>query len=256
MSVSQDLLLIHLAWHDIPVTWVSVDSEKASLMIRPLKALPHIRISTQLSSDSRVKRLALSTYDMILLISVDSNAQSWMKMQGTALAELLLGGPMFVGFGIAHITLQIYCDIRAHFSNTINLSALCYPSTRETWAPSKLVGTRLWSATSLLKINCLWHGGGGDESSEREVALQAWISAIWARQELTLLGNLMLHTDTLAVHKPKEISNDFIQGVMTAEGMKLENAQYQNSVQESSDFSQQVLIRPYHLVLFGYNTYM
>ncbi|KAJ7795778.1 hypothetical protein B0H14DRAFT_2620661 [Mycena olivaceomarginata] len=175
------------------------------------------------------QRLALSTYDMILLISVDSNAQSWMKMQGTALAELLLGGPMFVGFGIAHITLQIYCDIRAHFSNTII-------SRRSATPRLEKLGHRL---SCLLKINCC----GMVEVGMNPVS-EKWLYRPGSRQY------------TLAVHKPKEISNDFIQGVMTAEGMKLENAQYQNSVQESSDFSQQVLIRPYDLVLFGYNTYM
>jgi hypothetical protein len=181
MSISQDLLPVHLARRDIPVTQVSV--EKASLMIRPLKALPHVGISTQLSSDGRVKRLALATCDTILLISVDSNAQSWMKMRGTALTELLLGGPVFVGFGIAHIALQIYRDIRAHFGNAVDLSTLCSLSTRETWAPSKLVGTRLWPTTSLSKIDRLWHGGG-DEFSEREVALQAWISAMYVGPSL------------------------------------------------------------------------
>lgn len=184
MSVSQDLLPEHLARRDIPVTRVSVDSEKTSLMIRQLKALPHVGISTQLSTDGRVKKLALATCDAALLISVDSNAQSWMKMRGTALAELLRGGPVFVGFGIAHIALQIYRDIRAHFSNAVDLSTLCSPSTRETCAPSKLVGTRLWSTTSLWKIDRLWHGGGGDEFSEREVVLQAWISAMYVGRSL------------------------------------------------------------------------
>ncbi|KAJ7205030.1 hypothetical protein GGX14DRAFT_645630 [Mycena pura] len=120
-----------------------VSVEKASYLTRQLKALPHIGISTQLSSDGRLERLALATCNEIILISVDSNAQSRLKMQGTALAELLMDGPVFVGFGIAHIALQIHRDIRAHFSNAVDLSTLCSPSTRETWAPSKLVGTPL-----------------------------------------------------------------------------------------------------------------
>ncbi|KAJ7213060.1 P-loop containing nucleoside triphosphate hydrolase protein [Mycena pura] len=222
-------------------------------MTRQLKALPHIGISTQLSSDGRLKRLALATCNEVLLISVDSNAQTWLKMRGTALAELLMGGPVFVGFGIAHIALQIHRDIRAHFSNAVDLSTLCSPSSRETWAPSKLVGTRLCHTASFSKIDRLWYGGGGDsdEFSEREIALRAWISALYvgplraliltleyqscslARQELTLLGNLMLQADALAGHKPKEMPNDFICGVMTTEGMKLENARYQNRVRRS-----------------------
>ncbi|KAJ7692517.1 hypothetical protein B0H16DRAFT_922145 [Mycena metata] len=254
MLSSQDLLPVHLVRRDISVTRVSV--EKASHMLRPLKALPYVGISTQISSDGRLKRLALASCDAVLLISVDSNAQSWMKMRGTTLAELLLEGPVFVGFGIAHIALQIHRDIRAHFSNAVDLSTLCSLSTRETWAPSKLVGTRLCPTASFSKVDRLWYGGGGDEFGERERALRAWISAMLAEpcameiaaslkvdkknltpKELTLLGNLMLQADALAGHKPKEMPNDFIRGVMTAEGMKLENARYQNRVRRSHQTS-------------------
>jgi hypothetical protein len=182
MSISQDLMPVYLARREIPVTCVSV--EKASAMITPFKALPHVGISTQLSREGRLRRLALATCNAVLLISVESNAQSCMKMRGSALAEFLLEGPVFVGFGVAHIGLQIHRDIRAHFNNAVDLSTLCSLSTRETWAPSKLVGTQLCPTASFSKIDRLWYGGGGDEFSEREVALRAWISAMYVRPSL------------------------------------------------------------------------
>ncbi|KAJ7767924.1 P-loop containing nucleoside triphosphate hydrolase protein, partial [Mycena maculata] len=243
MSISQDLL--PRIPRDISVTRVSVENA-SSLIIRPLMVLPHVGISTQLSNDGRLKRLALATCDAVLLISVNSKAQSFMKMRGTALAELLLGGPVFVGFGIAHIALQIHRDIRCHFNNAIDLGTLCSLSTREPWTPSKLVGTRLSPTASFLKIDQLWYGGG-DESSEREVALQAWISVMLAEpcatriavsvkvntKNLTPEAHLILQADALAAHKPKETPNDFICGVLTTEGMKLHNARYQNRVRRS-----------------------
>ncbi|KAJ7648216.1 P-loop containing nucleoside triphosphate hydrolase protein [Mycena polygramma] len=249
MSFSQNLL--PLAPRDIPVTRVSVANASSSI-ITPLKALRHAGIATQLSNDGRLKRLALATRDAVLLISVDSNAQSLLKMRDTALAQLLLGGPVLIGFGMAQIALQIHRDIRAHSNNAVDLSTLYSLSTGQTWAPSKLVSTRLSYMADPSKIDYLWYGGGEDEFSERGVVLRAWISAMLAEpcemqidaslkintknltpKELALLGDLMLQADALAAHKPKETPNDFIRGVLTADGMKLENARYQNRVRRS-----------------------
>ncbi|KAJ6468829.1 hypothetical protein C8R45DRAFT_938019 [Mycena sanguinolenta] len=222
MSISQDLL--PLERRDISVTRVSVDKVSAPIM-RPLKALTHVGVSTQLSSNGRLKRLALATCDTIVLVSLDSNAQSFLKMRDTALAEFLLDGPVLIAFGMAHIALQIYRDIRAHFNNGVDLSTFCSLSARVNASPSRLVGTRVSHMANCPKIDNLWYGGGEDESSDREVALRAWISALY---ELSLLGDLVLQADAIAALKPKEVLNDFIRGELTAEGMKLENARYQN----------------------------
>ncbi|KAJ7435910.1 P-loop containing nucleoside triphosphate hydrolase protein [Mycena galericulata] len=205
----------------------------------------HVGISTQVSSDGRLKRLALATCDAVTLISVESKEQSWMKMRDTALAGLLRSGPVLVGFGIARIALQIHHDIRVHINNGVDLSTLCSLSTREPWSPSKLVGTRLCPMASFSKIDRLWYGGAESEHSEREVVLRAWISAMYviydpsrsAQQELSILENLVVQSDALAAHEPKETPNDFIRGVMTTEGMKLENARYQNRVRKSHQTS-------------------
>ena len=178
MSISQDLL--PLERRDISVTRVSVDKVSAPIM-RPLKALTHVGISTQLSSNGRLKRLALATCDTIVLVSLDSNVQSFLKMRHTALAEFLLDGPVLIAFGIARIALQIHRDIRAHCNNGVDLSTLCSISTRENASPSRLVGTRVSHMANCSKIDNLWYGGGEDESSDREVALRAWISALYVR---------------------------------------------------------------------------
>ncbi|KAJ7257574.1 hypothetical protein B0H12DRAFT_471467 [Mycena haematopus] len=263
MSISQDLLPLSLAPRNISITRVSVDKALPAL-IKPLKALRYVGISTQLSSNGRLKRFAFATTDDVLVVSVDSNPQSLMKMRDTALAELLLGGPVFVGFGIASIALQIHRDIKTHFGDAVDLSTLFSLSTREPWSPSKLIGTQLSSEASFSKIDRLWYGGSGDEASDIEVASRAWISAMYveplssdlfplthnprmadpfaeeidgslkvntknlAPKELTLLGDLMLQADALVGLKPKENPNDFIRGVLTADGMELENARYQN----------------------------
>ncbi|KAJ6468776.1 hypothetical protein C8R45DRAFT_434589 [Mycena sanguinolenta] len=253
MSISQDLL--PLERRDISVTRVSVDQVSAAVM-RPLKALTHVGISTQLSSNGRLKRLALATCETIVLVSVDSNAQSFLKMRHTALAEFLLDGPVLVAFGIARIALQIHRDIRVHFNNGVDLSTLCSLSTRENASPSRLVGTRVSHMANCSKIDNLWYGGAEDESSDREVALRAWISASLGApcameiaqslkvntkklmpKELSLLGDLVLQADAIAALKPKEVPNDFIRGESTAEGMKLENARYQNRVRRSHQTS-------------------
>ncbi|KAJ7479328.1 hypothetical protein B0H11DRAFT_2026996 [Mycena galericulata] len=254
MSIPQDLLPVHLARRDIPVTRVSV--REASDTITPLKAMLHVGISTQVSSDGLLKRLALATCDAVTLISVDPKDQSWMKMRDTTLAGLLRSGPVLVGFGIARIALQIHRDIRVHINNAVDLSTVCSLSTRETWSPSKLVGTRLCPMASFSKIDRLWYGGAENEHSEREVVLRAWISAmLWelcamqiveslrvstvnlTTKELSILENLVVQSDALAAHEPKETPNDFIRGVMTTEGMKLENDRYQNRVRKSHQTS-------------------
>ncbi|KAF7358641.1 Nucleoside triphosphate hydrolase protein [Mycena sanguinolenta] len=253
MSISQDLL--PLKRHDISVTRVSVDKVSAPI-IRPLKALTYVGLSTQLSSNGRLKRLALATCDTIILVSVDSNPQSFLKMRDTALAEFLLDGPVFVAFGVGHIALQIHRDIRAHLNNAVELSTLCSLSARENGSPSKLVGTRVSHMVNFSKIDELWYGGNEDESSDREVALRAWISALLGEpcemqiakslkvntknlmpKELSLLGDLILQADAIAALKPKEVPNDFICAVPTAEGLKLENARYQSRVRRSNQAS-------------------
>ncbi|KAF7357132.1 Nucleoside triphosphate hydrolase protein [Mycena sanguinolenta] len=254
MSISQDLL--PLKRRVISVTRVSVDKVLAPI-IRPLKALSYAGLSTQLSSNGRLKRLALATSDTIILVSVDSN-QSFLKMRDTALAEFLLDGPVFVAFGIGHIALQIHRDIRAHLNNAVELSALCSLSSRKNGSPSKLVGTRVSHMANFSKIDQLWYGGNEDESSDREVALRAWISALLGEpcemqianslkvntknlmpKELSLLGDLILQTDAIRVAalKPKEVPNDFIRAVPTAEGLKLESARYQSRVRRSNQAS-------------------
>ncbi|KAJ7671880.1 hypothetical protein B0H17DRAFT_1141417 [Mycena rosella] len=258
---ANDLLPVHLARRDISVTRISVAQASADIL-RPLKARLHVGISTQVSSDGRLQRLALASSDAVLLISVEPEKQSWLKMRDTALAGLLQDGPVLVGFGIAHIALQIHHDIRAHISNSVDLSTLCSLATRETWSPSKLVGTRLCSTASFSTIDRLWYGG---VDSEREVVLRAWISAMYviydslrelrsliqnsrvaepcavqiagSLKELSILGNLVAQADALAAHKTKETPNDFIRGVMTAEGMDLENARYKNRVRRSHQTS-------------------
>ncbi|KAF7350700.1 Nucleoside triphosphate hydrolase protein [Mycena sanguinolenta] len=253
MSISQDLL--PLERRDISVTRVSVDKVSAKIL-GPLKALAYVGISTQLSSDGRLKRLALATCDAIVLISVDSNTQSFLKMRDTALAEFLLDGPILLAFGIARIALQIHRDIRAHFNNGVDLSTLCSISTRESGSPSRLVGTRVSHMANCSKIDNLWYGGGEDEWSDREVALRAWISALLGApcatqiaetlkvntknlmpKELSLLGDLVLQADAIAALKPKETPSDFTRGELTKEGMKLENARYQSRVRRSNQTS-------------------
>ncbi|KAJ7888888.1 hypothetical protein B0H14DRAFT_2562042 [Mycena olivaceomarginata] len=224
--ISQDLL--PLERRDISVTRVSVDKVSAPIM-RPLKALTHVGVSTQLSSNRRLKRLAPATRDTIVLVSVDSNAQLFLKMRDTALAELLLDGPVLIAFGIARIALQIHRDIRAHFNNSVDLSTLCSLSTHEIALPSRLVGTRhprlgapcAKQITKSLKVN----------------------TKNLMPKELSLLGDLVLQADTIAALKPKEVLNDFIRGELTAEGMKLENIQYQNrtSVIMTNDSGQELI---------------
>jgi hypothetical protein len=102
-------------------------------------------------------------------------------MRDTALAELLLDGPVLIAFDIVRIALQIHRDIRAYFNNGVDLSTLCSLSTREIASPSRLVGTRVSHMANYSKIDSLWYGGGKDESSDREVALRAWISALYVR---------------------------------------------------------------------------
>ncbi|KAJ6468012.1 P-loop containing nucleoside triphosphate hydrolase protein [Mycena vitilis] len=255
MYVSQNLLPFQVARRDISVTRVSVANASSSA-ITPLKTLRHAGIATQLSNDGRLKRLALATCDAAIVISVDYTAQSMLKMLDTPLAELLRGGPVLIGFGMAQMALQIHRDLRAHLNKAVDLSTLCSRSPGQTWAPSKLVGTRLSTMADLSKIDSLWYGADENEFNERGVVLRAWISAMLAEpcemqidaslkintknltpKELALLGDLILQADALAAHKPKGTPNDFIRGVLTAEGMKLENARYQNRVRRSHQTS-------------------
>ncbi|KAJ7212891.1 P-loop containing nucleoside triphosphate hydrolase protein [Mycena haematopus] len=207
MSISQDLLPLCLAPRDISVNRVSV-AKVSPALIEPLKALRHVGISTQLSRNGRLKRLALSTSDAVLLVSVDCHPQS---SRHTALAELLLGGPIFVGFGIASIALQIHRDIGTHFGDGVDLSTLFSLSTREPW----MADACAQEIDGSLKVN----------------------TKNLAHKELALLGDFRLQVDALVGLNPKENPKDFIRGVLTADGMELENARYQKRVRSSHQTS-------------------
>ncbi|KAJ7723850.1 hypothetical protein DFH07DRAFT_1005104 [Mycena maculata] len=174
LTISQDLLRVYLAPRDIPLTRSSLP--KSSAAIEPLTHYTHVGIATSCSPDGLLKRLALATSDAVLLISVDPKCQSALRTRDAALADFLQAGPMLLGFSMAHIALQIHRDLNVHVRNGIDLSTLCSPSTREPWAPSKVVSRRLYPQESSRKIDCLWYNA--DEDSEREVALRAWISAM------------------------------------------------------------------------------
>jgi hypothetical protein len=173
-TISQDLLPVHFARRDIPLTRSSLSKSSAAIGLEQFKHRTHVGVATQTSQDGRVKRLALATGDAVLLISVD---QSALRTRDAVLADLLQAGPMLLGFGMAHIALEIHRALKIHVGNGIDLSTLCSPSTREPWAPSKVVSNRLWTPEDSRKIDRLWYNA--DDSSEREVALRAWISAMY-----------------------------------------------------------------------------
>jgi hypothetical protein len=156
--------------------FIAVPFSSAAKGISRLDPHAFVGVATQLSSNGRLKSLALATRDSVVLIWVDSTTQFNSSCHRTELQDLLRDGRVLVGFGMAQIALQIHRDIRAHVGNGVDLGTLCSPSTGEPWAPSKLVATRLCAAAPLSQIDRLWYG---EEDSSRQVALRAWISVMY-----------------------------------------------------------------------------
>ncbi|KAJ7079450.1 P-loop containing nucleoside triphosphate hydrolase protein [Mycena belliarum] len=252
-TIQQDIIPAHIAPHEITLARSSLSQSSTAIAL--LVDSSHVGIATQTSPDGLLKRLAVASRDTVLVITVDPKCESVLRTRDAVLVNLLQVGPILLGFGMARIALQIQRDLKVHVRNGIDLSTLCSPSTRETWAPSKVVSYRLCSLESSRKVDWLWYGA--DESSEREVALRAWISALVADpcaadisistkidtrnltvEELAVLGDLVKQADALEANKPRETPNTFAAHRMTSDGgMKLLNAQFKNRVRRSNQTS-------------------
>lgn len=143
-----------------------------------------IGIAYHVSSTGKIGFICLSNFTHAFIVTLNSTAKIGPETAFAALlserikitteSQFSSHTLCLVGFGMAKIALQVSQATRMQVRG-VDLSTLCSQTTREPWPASRLIAERIDTSADKFKVASLWMGDEG--SSERNIALQAWLAA-------------------------------------------------------------------------------